>query len=348
MNPPVRLSDLDYPLPEDLIAEKPVSRRDSSRLMVLNRASREIAHQSFTSILDYLRPDDCLIFNNTRVIKARLFGTRDTGGKTEVLLVERAGERVWKILLRNSRKHPAGTVLHFGETRAVVGSRDSDGDFLLEFERELTPEDIEQMGVMPVPPYIVHKRKTMHLPAQFPEDDEWYQSLFAKLPGSVAAPTASLHFSRQLIDNIQDKGLTFGYVTLHVGPGTFKPMDTEVGEFKIHREWVEVPSETIELIRGTRKKGGRVIAVGTTVARSLETMASRGWEPFAGYTGLMISPPYEFQAMDALVTNFHMPRSTLLLLVYAFAGMEFTKEAYRQAIEQRYRFYSYGDAMFIV
>jgi S-adenosylmethionine:tRNA ribosyltransferase-isomerase len=348
MNHIVRLSDLDYPLPEDLIAEKPLSQRDSSRLMVLSRDNREIRDEVFTSIIDYLRPEDCLILNNTLVIKARMFGTRETGGKTEVLLVERAGERTWKALLRNARKHPAGTVLNFEGISAVIGGRDPDGDFLLEFDRGLTPEDIERMGVMPVPPYIVHKRKQLNLPAQLAEDDEWYQSLFAKLPGSVAAPTASLHFSTQLIDNIREKGVDFGYVTLHVGPGTFKSMDTDIGEFKIHREWVNISAETIALIRKTREKGGRVIAVGTTVARSLETMASRGWEPYEGYTELMISPPYQFQAMDALITNFHMPRSTLLLLVYAFAGMDFTKEAYRRAIEKRYRFYSYGDAMFII
>ncbi|OHD53402.1 MAG: tRNA preQ1(34) S-adenosylmethionine ribosyltransferase-isomerase QueA [Spirochaetes bacterium GWF1_51_8] len=348
MNPSVRLSDLDYPLPEDLIAEKPSPERDHSRMMVLSRADRTIRDEIFTSIAGLIRPGDCMIFNNTRVIKARLFGKRDSGGKTEALLVERTGPNTWKALLRSPRKSPVGSYLYFHDVRAKMAGRTSDGDFILEFDDELTPEIVDRIGVMPIPPYIVHRRKELHMPAQLPEDDAWYQSLFAREPGSVAAPTASLHFSPPVIDNIKSKGVDFGYVTLHVGPGTFKPIDTEIGEFRIHREWVEVPKKTIELIRKTRADGGRVIAVGTTVARSLETMAINGWEPFEGYTELMISPPYGFQALDALVTNFHMPRSTLLLLVYAFAGMNFVREAYSRAVEKRYRFYSYGDAMFII
>ncbi len=341
----MKTSDFDYPLPEERIAQVPVEPRDASRLLVLRRKNGTVEHAIFRDLPRYLRPGDLLVANESRVIPARLRGRRTlTGGAVEVLLLRRLDECRWEALTKGSRVR-AGLSLTFalpdgGALEALVEEVCSDGTRVIRFPRQVEP-DLEALGAIPLPPYI-----RTPLP-----DPERYQTVYARVAGSVAAPTAGLHFTPGLIETLQALGVEFAFVVLHVGLDTFRPVEVEeIERHPIHAEWCRVPSEVVEAVRATRERGGRVVAIGTTVVRALETAAlARGTpEPFEGWTRLFIYPGFRFRVVDALITNFHLPRSTLLMLVSAFAGRERVLEAYREAIAQGYRFYSFGDAMLIL
>jgi len=355
----LKISDFDYDLPSELIAQTPIEQRDASRLLVVNRANSVLAHRHFHDIGDYLRPGDLLIANQSRVIPARLLGHRaGTGGAAEVLLLaERLdiGPDCWEALVRPGRRLHEGDHILFGaETgssfalQAEVRQRTEAGGRIVRFSiaaegTTLTVRDvIEQLGRMPLPPYI-HETLT---------DPERYQTVYARITGSAAAPTAGLHFTPHLLEQLRSQGVRVGFVTLHVGLDTFRPVEREmVSEHKMHSEEIELDAPTAELIRETRKAGGRVIAVGTTSVRVLESVASfyNGQiEPYRGNTRLFITPGYRFQVVDAMITNFHLPRSTLLLLVSAFASKALIEQAYQEAIRERYRFFSFGDAMLLL
>lgn len=329
----MKLTDFDYTLPKDLIAQFPNKDRDLARLMVLNRRENAIKHKVFKDLLDVLNPGDVLVLNDTKVIPARLFGKRPSGGKVEVLLLKRKTGFVFEVLLRPGR-------IKLGEKVSFA-----DGKFYAELiaknEISFLVEDISQIyaeGVMPLPPYI--KRQAEE------EDKIYYQTVFAKYDGSIAAPTAGLHFTPELLKKIEDFGVKLCFVTLHVGQGTFKPVEAQdIREHQIHEEYFSVPSETTELVKEAKSKGKRVFAVGTTALRTLEASALGQSQ---GYTDLFIYPGYKFKVVDCLLTNFHLPKTTLFMLVCALAGNDFAKEAYKKAIEEKYMFYSYGDAMLIV
>lgn len=341
------LDDIDYPLPEELIATQPAADRTDSRLMRLDRSRGEFSHHSFQEITGFLRQGDLLVFNNSRVIRARFLGSRK-GQPAEMLLVERIDERSWKAMVRQSRKFAPGDLFVLPQTAVRVQEKIEDGMRRVEFERPVSFEDIDAWGYPPLPPYIIKRRQDLGMEAQQAGDGERYQSVMARHAGSVAAPTASLHFSNTLLDQLARQGVLHTELTLHIGPGTFKPVEGRLEDFQIHREWVEVPEQAVKEIRDCRARGGRVIAVGTTVVRSLESASLQGdLRPFQGYSNLFIRPPFPFQVTDALITNFHMPKSTLLLLVYAFAGRDLVRRAYEAAIREKYRFFSFGDAMFI-
>lgn len=351
------LSDLDYSLPIELLAEKPADKRGDSRLLTINRKTHTMTDLHFSDIADWFAPGDCLTLNDTRVLKARILAKRKSGGATELLLIERTDKTQWKAMMKNSRKIKTGETLTVVDPNGAPVLNISAGEVcendlrMIRFEREVGYDEIDRFGITPIPPYIVKKRKELDLPPFWKEDDDWYQSVFAQKYGSVAAPTASLHFTREMLEKLETKGVRTAYVTLHVGPGTFLPIEGSIESFRIHREWIDVPDDTLHIIEETRDNNGRVVAVGTTVCRSLETAAMHSSETkltaYSGYTELFIKPPFKFRSVDALITNFHMPKSTLLLLVYAFGGTELLKDAYRHAIEEKYRFYSYGDAMLI-
>jgi S-adenosylmethionine:tRNA ribosyltransferase-isomerase len=353
---PLLMSDYDYDLPLELIAQQAAEPRDASRLMVLDRANRRVIHrQSFRDILDYLRPEDVLVVNESKVIPARLFGRKEaTGGQVELLLLRPApalennsnNATVWEALVNPGRGMRPGASLVFGppeaEMRAeVIGSSPSDGRYIA-FKGDLLPF-LDKYGQMPLPPYIHQK----------PHDPNRYQTVYANAAaaGSAAAPTAGLHFTPELLEQIKAQGVGFERVQLHVGLDTFQPVKEENAlEHKIHSEWCAIDAATADRLNQARRKGGRVIAVGTTATRTLESAVDRQTGqigPFSGETGLYLYPGKSLKAVDALITNFHLPRSTLLLLVSAFAGREFILEAYREAVEARYRFFSFGDAMFI-
>lgn len=338
----MKKSDFHFDLPPALIAQQPLPQRSASRLLVLDAAADRLADRRFTDLDEYLKPGDLLIFNDTRVLPARLFGRKETGGAVEILIERVAGNHEARAQLGVSKKPRPGSAIVLDDgTRVTVLGRD--GPFFdLRFE---TAEPLEKLllrlGRMPLPPYIDR--------AADGGDDERYQTVFARAPGAVAAPTAGLHFDQALLDALQARGVDFGHVTLHVGAGTFQPIRSEdVREHNMHREWLNVGAELVEKIRRTRAAGHRVVAVGTTVVRALES-ASRDGEvlPFAGETQIFIFPGYRITSVDALVTNFHLPESTLLMLVSAFAGRERVLGAYRHAVEQGYRFFSYGDAMLV-
>ncbi|MCS7285575.1 MAG: tRNA preQ1(34) S-adenosylmethionine ribosyltransferase-isomerase QueA [Anaerolineae bacterium] len=339
----MKTAEFDYYLPPELIAQSPVEPRDSSRLMVLHRATGFIEHRIFREIVDYINPGDVLVANQSRVIPARLYGYKlPTGGKIELLLVSRRGERLWEALVKG-RKIKEGTKLWVGKegkgvTGIVVGITEA-GSRLIEFETPIEPV-IREIGSIPLPPYI-------HQPIS---DPERYQTIFARVEGSVAAPTAGLHFTPELMRRIEEKGGRFVFVTLHIGLDTFRPVKEEnVEEHKMHSEYCELSEEVAEEINQARREGRRIIAVGTTSVRVLETAASEeGVRPFRGQTDLFIYPGYRFKVVDALITNFHLPRSTLIMLVSAFAGKDFIMRAYQEAVRLRYRFYSFGDAMLIL
>ena len=361
----MKVSLFDYHLPEELIAQYPLPERDESRLMVLKRDTREIQHTTFTHLLDFLSPGDLLVLNNTKVIPARLIGKKERSkGKVEILLLTPKGEGIWEALVKRSSRISAGTRVVFGDGRLVakiLGKSESEGR-LVQFEhngdlREL----LDEFGRMPLPPYI--KRQAEN------SDKERYQTIYAKKDGAVAAPTAGLHFTKAFFSRLEAKNIGMAEVTLHVGLGTFQPVRTEnVEEHDLHSEYFEITPETVRKINETRRSGGRIVAVGTTSVRTLESsVASKTSKttktshdldalddlddlvvPRSGFTDAFIYPGYEFRIVDALVTNFHLPRSTLLMLVSAFAGREFVMEAYREAVEKQYRFYSYGDAMLII
>jgi S-adenosylmethionine:tRNA ribosyltransferase-isomerase len=336
----------DYELPERLIAQQPAERRDESRLLVLRRASGTLEHRTFRDLPELLAPGDLLVLNDTRVIPARILGTRAaTGGKWEGLYLGRTSEGLWEFLAQTRGFPHDGDVLLVdgSEQRFVLRGRTTDRHWLLEPIPGGEPDAIlSRIGHIPLPPYI---RKGRAQEA----DTERYQTVFAERPGSVAAPTAGLHFTPELLDRLRHNGIDTARVTLHVGLGTFAPVKTDdPAKHAIHREWCEVTEAACEQVRNCHARGGRVIAVGTTAARTLESAGAAGLKPFRGETSLYIRPPFSFQVVDGLITNFHLPRTTLLLLVQAITGSDLLRHAYEEAIRRDYRFYSYGDAMLVI
>lgn len=338
----MKLSDFDFDLPEELIAHFPLENRTDSRLLKVNGDSGDLSHGSFSDILDLVEPGDLMVFNDTRVIPARLFGQKESGGKVELLVERITGDQRALVHLRASRTPKVGAKLQFeGGIDAIVVGREQ-GLFDLEFQLdEPIIAALERSGHMPLPPYIKREDQL--------SDRERYQTVYNKKPGAVAAPTAGLHFDDHLIAQLEAKGVERAFVTLHVGAGTFRPVKVDdIETHEMHAEYIEVSAETCEAIKAAKARGSRVIAVGTTSVRSLESVAHEGEvKPYFGDTQIFIYPGYQYQVVDALVTNFHLPESTLLMLVSAFAGYDTTMAAYREAVEQRYRFFSYGDAMFL-
>ncbi len=339
----MNVKDFTFDLPQELIAQDPLEDRSSSRLLVMDKRTGEIRHRGFRDIIEYLRPGDCLVVNNTKVIPARLFGVKeDTGAKIEVLLLKRKEGDVWETLVKPGRKCRPGTELVFGEglLRGSVLEVAEEGNRLIRFRYNgIFEEVLDQLGQMPLPPYITHELK----------DKNRYQTVYAKHDGSAAAPTAGLHFTRELLQKIQDKGIEVAHVTLHVGLGTFRPVKVEnVLDHHMHSEFYVVEEEQAEKINRAKAAGGRVICVGTTSCRTLESAAGPDGTVKAGsgWTDIFIYPGYVFKAMDCLITNFHLPESTLIMLVSALAGREHVLHAYGEAIREKYRFFSFGDACF--
>ena len=340
----MKTHDFYYDLPPKLIAQTPLERRDASRLLTLNRETGEIAHRHFYDIAELLQPGDCLVLNDSRVLPARLLGHRvPTGGAVEVLLLKDEGGGVWECLTKPGRKTHTGTELSFGDgelTATVVGERD-DGNKLVQFHYEgIFLEVLERLGKMPLPPYIKEEL----------QDQERYQTVYSRVNGSAAAPTAGLHFTPELLQALRDKGVRLAYVTLHVGLGTFRPVKAEeITEHHMHSEFCMISQETADLLNRTRENGGRIVCVGTTSCRTIESLADENghFTARSAWTDIFIYPGYRFKAMDALITNFHLPESTLVMLVSAFAGREKILNAYKIAVQERYRFFSFGDAMYI-
>ena len=335
--------DFDYQLPAELIAQHPTQQRSSSRLLQLGRASGEIVHRQFTDLLELVESNDLLVFNDTRVIPARLFGEKDTGGKVEVLIERLTGGTRGIAQIRASKAPKAGAEIRLPEGLALKVIDRIDQMYLIESVGEMSlPMILQAVGHIPLPPYIERGDEQ--------EDRERYQTVYSKREGAVAAPTAGLHFDEVLLEQLANKGAQFAFVTLHVGAGTFQPVRVDdLAEHVMHSEYAEVSSQVCNQVRETKARGGRVIAIGTTAVRCLETASpAPGWiEPYYGDTELFITPGYSFKNVDAMLTNFHLPESTLLMLVSAFAGVDNTKAAYSAAIAEQYRFYSYGDATFI-
>lgn len=340
----MKTSDFYYELPQELIAQTPIQKRDASRLMTLDRATGAVEHHHFYELPDFLRPGDCLILNDSRVLPARLLGSRlPGGGACEVLLLIDRGEKTWECLVRPGRKMRTGAKLSFGNgalTAEVVGEVEG-GNRLVRFDYEgIFLEVLEKLGKMPLPPYIKEEL----------QDRERYQTVYSRVVGSAAAPTAGLHFTPELLETIAAREIGIGYVTLHVGLGTFRPVKEEdITDHEMHSEYCVIPQETADLINRTKAAGGRCICVGTTSCRTLESWAREDgfMEAKAGWTNIYIYPGYRFKVMDGLVTNFHLPESTLIMLVSAFAGREHVLAAYEEAVRERYRFFSFGDAMFL-
>ena len=340
----MKTSDFYYDLPPELIAQTPLEKRDESRLLCLNKATGEWSHHHFYELPDFLRPGDCLILNNSRVLPARLLGRRlPGGGACEVLLLQDKGDKVWECLVRPGKHLREGARVSFGdgELTAEIAEVLPDGNRLVRFNYNgIFLEVLERLGKMPLPPYIKEEL----------QDQERYQTVYSKVNGSAAAPTAGLHFTPELLERIAAKGVGVGYVTLHVGLGTFRPVkEDEIEQHDMHSEYCTIPQETADLINRTKANGGRVICVGTTSCRTIESWAGENGTMTAtgGWTNIYIYPGYRFKVMDALVTNFHLPESTLIMLVSALAGREHVLAAYEEAVRERYRFFSFGDAMFI-
>ena len=340
----MKTKDFDYALPEELIAQTPIERRDASRLLCLDKVTGEFSHHHFYELPDFLKPGDCLILNNSRVLPARLLGKRlPGGGACEVLLLIDRGEQTWECIVRPGKHLRAGARMSFGdgELTAEVTQVLEGGNRMVRFSYEgIFLEVLEHLGKMPLPPYI---REEL-------QDRERYQTVYSKVNGSAAAPTAGLHFTPELLGRIQEKGVKLGYVTLHVGLGTCRPVKEEdITDYDMHSAYCVIQQETADLINETRANGGRVICVGTTSCRTIESWAKEDghMEASAGWTDIFIYPGYKFKVMDALVTNFHLPQSTLIMLVSALAGREHVLAAYEEAVRERYRFFSFGDAMFI-
>ena len=340
----MKTSDFAYDLPEELIAQDPLEDRSASRMMVLNRATGETSDMHFYQIPAYLHPGDTLVINDTKVIPARLFGKREpTGGAVEILLLKRRADDVWETLVRPGKKCRPGAELSFGEglLHATVLETVEDGNRLIQFHYTgIFEEILDALGEMPLPPYITHKL----------QDKNRYQTVYARHDGSAAAPTAGLHFTEKLLGEIEASGVNIARVTLHVGLGTFRPVKVEdVTQHHMHSEYYEISQEAADLINDTKRAGGRVIAVGTTSCRTLGSAAAEDGtiRACSGWTDIFIYPGYRFKVIDGLVTNFHLPESTLIMLVSAFAGKEHVMNAYRHAVEERYRFFSFGDAMLI-
>ncbi|WHE08285.1 tRNA preQ1(34) S-adenosylmethionine ribosyltransferase-isomerase QueA [Thermoanaerobacterium thermosaccharolyticum] len=341
----MNLHEFYYDLPEELIAQEPLKNRDQSRLMILNRLTGEIKHDIFKNIISYLNPNDVLVLNDTKVIPARLIGVReDTDGKIEFVLLKRLSSDEWEILVKPGRRAKIGSKFIFGngELKAEVISNTDVGGRIVRFSYEgIFEEVLDKLGEMPVPPYI--KKKL--------EDKNMYQTVYAKHEGSAAAPTAGLHFTNKLLDDIRKYGVKTVFVTLHVGLGTFRPVKEEIIEnHKMHSEFYTVTEEAAQAINNARKSGGRIISVGTTSTRTLETVADENGIIHAGsgWTDIFIYPGYKYKAIDGIITNFHLPESTLIMMISAFAGKENVMNAYKIAIENKYRFYSFGDAMLII
>ena len=340
----MKTSDFYYDLPEELIAQTPLERRDASRLMVLNRRTGEVTHRHFYDIVEYLNPGDCLVMNDSRVLPARLLGHRPTGGAVEVLLLRDLGNKCWECLCKPGRKMQPGNEVIFGDGALTATVREvrEEGNRVVEFHYEgIFLEILERLGKMPLPPYIKAEL----------QDQERYQTVYSREVGSAAAPTAGLHFTQELLENIRAKGVDTAFVTLHVGLGTFRPVKAEeITDHHMHSELCMMNQETADLLNETRTRGGRIICVGTTSCRTLESLVNPDGSfcPGSKWTDIFIYPGYTFKAMDGLITNFHLPESTLVMLVSAFAGREHVLAAYRQAVDQRYRFFSFGDAMCIL
>ena len=341
----MKTSDFNFDLPQELIAQDPLEDRSSSRLMVLNKESGEIAHRIFHDITEYLHPGDCLVINDTKVIPARLIGTKeDTGAHIEILLLKRKENDIWETLVKPGKKCKIGTKIVFGEgilTGEVVDIVE-EGNRLIQFHYEgIFEEILDRLGQMPLPPYITHQL----------QDKNRYQTVYAKYDGSAAAPTAGLHFTPELLQQVRDMGVEIAEVTLHVGLGTFRPVkETDVLKHHMHSEFYKIEQSEADKINKAKKEGHRVIAVGTTSTRTLESAADENGflTEKSGWTEIFIYPGYQFKVIDALITNFHLPESTLVMLVSALAGREHVLAAYETAVEEKYRFFSFGDAMFIV
>lgn len=340
----MKTSDFYFDLPEELIAQDPLEDRSASRLMVLDRESGEITHEVFHDITKYLRPGDCLVRNNTKVIPARLYGVKEgTGASIEILLLKRKENDIWECLVKPGKKAKPGTRIVFGE-RLLIGEIlevVEEGNRLIRFYYEgIFEEILDQLGQMPLPPYITHKLK----------DKNRYQTVYAKYDGSAAAPTAGLHFTNELLDQIEKMGVTIANVTLHVGLGTFRPVKVDdVTKHHMHSEYYRIEPSEAEKINQTKREGGRIICVGTTSCRTIESATDEQGilQPGEGNTEIFIYPGYQFKMLDALITNFHLPESTLLMLVSALAGKENVMAAYEEAVKEKYRFFSFGDAMFV-
>ena len=339
----MKTHDFWYDLPEELIAQTPLLKRDTSRLLCLNKERGEVEHKIFYDIIDYLNPGDCLVMNDSRVLPARLLGHRPTGGAVEVLLLRDVGNKCWECLCKPGRKMQVGGEVVFGdgELTATVVDVKEDGNRIVEFHYEgIFLEVLERLGKMPLPPYIKAEL----------QDQERYQTVYSREVGSAAAPTAGLHFTNELLDKIRAKGVKTAFVTLHVGLGTFRPVKAEeITEHHMHSELCMMSAETAEVLNETKAKGGRVVCVGTTSCRTLESLVNEDgtFEAKSKWTEIFIYPGYTFKAMDALITNFHLPESTLVMLVSAFAGRENVLNAYNEAVRSKYRFFSFGDAMYI-
>ena len=341
----MNVKDYDYDLPEELIAQDPLEDRSSSRLMVLDRQTGDVEHRHFTDILEYLHPGDCLVINNTKVIPARLFGVKeDTQAKIEVLLLKRKENDIWETLVKPGKKAKPGTKLVFGDglLTAEVVDVVEEGNRLIQFHYDgIFEEILDQLGQMPLPPYITHQLK----------DKNRYQTVYAKYDGSAAAPTAGLHFTKELLQKVKDMGVDIAEVTLHVGLGTFRPVKVDnVLDHHMHSEFYMVSQEAADKINRAKENGHRVIAVGTTSTRTLEAAADENGhlQETSGWTEIFIYPGYQFKVIDALITNFHLPQSTLVMLVSALAGREHVLHAYETAVKEKYRFFSFGDAMLII
>lgn len=341
----MKTSDFYYDLPKELIAQDPLEDRSSSRLLVLHRKSGRVEHRVFTDIVEYLKPGDCLVRNNTKVIPARLYGTRvDTGATIELLLLKRMENDVWETLVKPGKKARQGAVISFGDgilTGEIIDVKE-DGNRLIQFRYEgIFEEILDQLGQMPLPPYITHTLK----------DKNRYQTVYAKYEGSAAAPTAGLHFTEELFRKLEEKGVLVANVTLHVGLGTFRPVKVDdVSKHHMHTEFYQVTKEEADKINKAKQAGGRIVCVGTTSCRTIESVADENGvlKPGQGDTDIFIYPGYSFKMMDVLITNFHLPESTLLMLVSALAGKEQVMRVYEEAVQERYRFFSFGDAMIIL
>jgi len=339
----VKVSDFNYKLPEELIAQTPIEKRDESRLMVLNKKEQTIEHKTFKDIIDYLKPGDVLVRNNTKVLPARLYGKKETGANVEFLLLKNINDDIWECIVRPGNKLHVGTKVVFGEglLNATILDIMPGGTRKVEFRYQgIFNEILDQIGLMPLPPYIHEELK----------EKDRYQTVYAKYDGSAAAPTAGLHFTEELLKKVQEKGVQIANVTLHVGIGTFRPVKEETVEnHEMHSEHYYIKQEDVEKINQAKKNGNRVIAVGTTSCRVLETISDENGyvKEIEGDTQIFIYPGYKFKCLDGLITNFHLPQSTLLMLVSALAGREYMLNAYEEAVKEKYRFFSFGDAMFI-
>ena len=340
----MKTSEFWYDLPEELIAQTPLAQRDSSRLLALDRVTGEVTHRHFYDILDNLKPGDCLVMNDSRVLPARLLGHRPTGGAVELLLLRDLGDKCWECLCKPGRKMQVGSEVIFGdgELTAVVTEVKEDGNRIVQFRYEgIFLEVLERLGKMPLPPYIKEEL----------QDQDRYQTVYSREVGSAAAPTAGLHFTNELLDKVRAKGVNTAFVTLHVGLGTFRPVKADqITDHHMHSELCMISSETAALLTQTRAAGGRIICVGTTSCRTLESLVKEDgtFEAASKWTEIFIYPGYTFRAMDGLITNFHLPESTLVMLVSAFAGRAHVLAAYAEAVKERYRFFSFGDAMCIL